>query len=318
MEAKDLRDIKLYLMLHGHDDMGIFEVDDTTLEYIKKVVDLPVKEFDGVFIPGVSKRLSESDARYFLGTKLVLNRIGYLSDKVLLNLIKNNDIKDVESLIRIYNLSPTIMDPFALPVEYSLDKLFAGSLETQILVIDDESLYSKILPNINVYFNKIYLSKHITDITTACYIHELMHAQLEQHKGSIVDFYNSEVYSIFMELLYAYENNSLSYDVILSNRINHLIMSFNNMYLYQTEQTKEENYQLFDYCVDGKYLVSIVKAFQLLDLYIHADIKVKREILAKLQSVIDGELTVEDSLEHFDVSFENGLDSNIIHRLIKR
>lgn len=316
MKTRDLKDIRNYIMLHGHDDMEIYEVDDKVLKVMKELVELPIPEFDGITIPYISKVLLANKARYFLDTKLLLHYVGYLSNKTLLHLLKDKRIVDIDSLVELYNKSASFISPYKIPIEYTDDSIFSGSIETQLLVTDNKEFYESILPKLKVFFNQIRLSKYTTEVGVSCYIHELMHSQLESHKGVIDNYYNSEVFSIFMELLYAYENNKLAFDVILSSRINNMIVSFNNMYLYQTEQMEDKDYELFNYCKDGKYLNSILKALNMLDLYIGSDHKVKKEILSGIQEVISGNNTVEDFLTRFDITYESSLNSEVTKKLL--
>ncbi len=318
MDTKDLRDIELYLLLHGHDDLDLYSVDDEVLSVMKELVELSVPEISGVEFPYIRKNTMTYNAKKFLSSHLQIHPVGYLSDRKLISLLKDRRIVDEDSLIEIYNKSASFVSPFKIPIEYTDNSVFSGSLETQLLVIVDKDLYAKILPRLEVFFNRICLSKFTTDIGTACYIHEIIHSQLECWKGIIGNYYNSEVLSIFMELFYVYENNPLAYDVIISNRINHLLVSFNNMYLFQTDQIEKENYTIYNYCSDGKYLISIFKAFHLFNLYIHSNNSSKKKILSNIQLVIDGHIMLEDFLDKNHIYYENSLDSVITNQLIKK
>lgn len=315
MEIKKLRDIYYYLLLHGHQDLEIFEVDSKVYDLVKAIDALPVPEFQGIEIPYISNGLLVSNARFFLESKLFMHYVGYLSNERLIKAVQDKRVVDVASLVDLYNRSASFVPPHKIPISYTEKGVFKGSLETQLLIFDDKEIDREVLSKINVFFNQIKLSMHSTDIGTSCYIHELVHTQLESCKGVINNYYNSEVASIFMEMLYALENDRVNFQIILSSRISHIISCFNRMATYQTGE-KQKNYELYDFCKDGKYFISILKAFNLLRLYMESDKPVKKEILKSLQHVFDGEDLFESFLDKFDISYESSLELEHTKKLL--
>jgi len=316
MDARKIIDINQFVALYGHKGFNLYEIDDDVLKVMKEIVELDIPEFSGTNLSYITKRKMKKDAMKFYGSKLLLRDVGYLGDRQLISVLRGAFISSIDELVDLYNAAGVYVSPFAIPIVYSKDKAFAGSLETQLLVADDDYI-DNVLKKMKIFFNHIYLSKGVTDISTSCYIHEIMHSQLESQKGIVEDFYNGELLSVFMEMLSAYERKDQTYFMILALRINHLCSSFNRMYLCQTDQMTDENYKLFNFCSDGKYLVSIFKAFNLFDKYIHGSYNDKKNVLISIQSVIDGAKTLEEVLNKLDISYENSLDSEITNRLLK-
>ena len=315
MQKKKLRDIYYYQLLHGHKDLEIFEVDPKIYELVKAIDALPVPEFRGIEIPCISKGLLASNARYFLESKVLMHYVGYLSNESLEKAVQSQAVADVDSLITLYNRCASFVPPYKIPVSFTSEGVFKGTLETQLLIFDDKKIDEEILSRINVYFNQIKLSKCPTDIGTSCYIHELVHTQLESRKGVIKNYYNSEVASIFMEMLYALENDRVNFQIILSSRISHIISCFNRMAAYQTGE-KPKDYEMYDFCRDGKYFLSILKAFNLLSLYIESDNSVRKEILKGLGRVFEGKKMFEDFLDKFDITQESSLELEHTKKLL--
>ena len=58
----------------------------------------------------------------------------------------------------------------------------------------------------NPIFNSVELSIYKTKFSYLTYIHELVHSQVDSVKYNIENYYNSEIASIFMELLNVHES----------------------------------------------------------------------------------------------------------------
>ena len=248
MAESKLEDINNYLALYGIKDFKPYELDDDMLKTIQDINQLDIPTFEGVSVPYIRKRTMLRNAYRFYKSKVRVHDVGYMSDETLLYLIRNNNIVSIDQLVELYNSSGATISPFQIPIEYRYDSAFSGTLELQLIVTEDKKFFRELLPKMKVLFNKIILSKKPTELTTTAYIHEIMHSQIESHKGVVANYYDSELFSIFFELLYAYENNS-NYQLILSNKLSGIFFNFHNMYLYQTEQFDKlpENYRFYDF-----------------------------------------------------------------------
>ncbi len=320
MDAEKIRDINDYNALYGYKDFNIYKLDDNMLNAVYGINDLAIPEFNSVCLPYIKKRDLFKKAKCFYASKLLLHDVGFMSNRMLTRLIRKNNISSIDELVSIYNASAAYVSPYKIPVEFSRQRVFSGTLETQIVVFENHEVFSELLPKLSVFFNKIFLAKKPTDIGVCCYVHELMHSQLQSQKGIVDNYYDSEVFSIFFELLCAYENHDY-YLYALVARINKIFLSFNNMYLYQTDQKdkiEKPNYELYDFCNDGKYLISTLKAFSLLDKYINGSYGDKKNILLRMQSVIDGVVHSSSFLENMDVTYDSILDPDITKSLLSK
>ena len=317
MATKELDDIEGYMLLHGHQCLDkVFELDDDLLAYVKEIVEFDIPDLSVFKDYYIFRRAMKANAIKFYDSVLTAREVGYLSDSKLKRLLAKGEVESVAELIDMYNEAPLFTSPFKIPIKYCYKSSFAGTLQTQVLITEQAEFHKEILPRLNVYFSSILLSKNVTDLTVSCYLHEIMHSQLEKNKGVIGDYYNSEILSIFMELLYAYENNLENYMRILTIRINHMMLSFNSMYMYQTGQLKTIKYDKTNFIKDGKYLISIMKAFNLFYKYINGSTGMKKQMLVGIQSVIDAEKQLEEFLTDYDVDYNSSKESSITKKLI--
>ncbi len=319
MESEKIRDINDYNALYGYKDFKVYQLDDEMLSAVHDIYDLDIPEFNGITIPYIRKRAFFKKTINFFASKLSFHDVGFMSDKMLKRLINKNEISSIDQLVELYNSSGAMVSPYKIPIEFTRTKAFSGTLETQLVLLDDHEQFIELLSKLNIYFNEIFLPKKTTNVSVGCYAHELIHLQLLSQKGIVESLYDSEVFSIFFELLCAYENHDV-YLYVLVLRINMLFSSINNMFLYQTDQKDKieaSRYELYEFCMSGKYLLSTLKAFSLLDKYLNGSYSTKRSILLRMQSVIDGEQKMSEFLEHYDVGYETIKDSSITDRLLR-
>ena len=71
-----------------------------------------------------------------------------------------------------------------------------------------------------LFFKSIDLGHKTNEMTGVCYVHEIVHTEVESLKGIVREYYNSEVLSIFTELLYASSRSPELFKETLKNRIN--------------------------------------------------------------------------------------------------
>ena len=93
--------------------------------------------------------------------------------------------------------------PFALPIKKEKDAdEFFGSLNEIIFLTE---------PFKTIYYKSISLAKKSTELSKLAYTHEIAHSQLNHVRGLIEEYYNTEVISIFLELVHALELNDGEY-----------------------------------------------------------------------------------------------------------
>ena len=268
-----------------------------TMEYCNDISVTPIK---------LTTKMLTSSSKKFLASKLNLYNVLFASDEMIKSSLKGKKIYDHLELANLYNNTALLISPFDIPIKYVNQNYYHGLLSLQNPQIYEEDL----LKEIKLLISRIELSKKKSDFSCLCYIHEIMHSQLVRFKGSISDYLNDDVLSIFIELVYAYENNQnnlLKKDFLI--RINHFLIEFEILYNYYYENNG--NISDIDATVTSKYIISTLKAFKLFDQYISGSDTEKTFIMSKIQEVFDAKKTLEEILVELDITYENSLDKNL-------
>ena len=200
--------------------------------------------------------------------------------------------------------------PFALPIkkEKDVDEFF-GSLNEVIFFTE---------PFKTIYYKSISLPYTSTELTKLAYTHEIAHSQLNHVRGLIGEYYNTEVISIFLELLHALELNDGEYlltahDSIRLTELKYIIDELNKYY------DRREETEIKKVLLEGSlYLQSTLQAYNLFITYYNSPIQVKKEILSTIQSLFNQEHTLEELLSKFDISIESSFDNERIKNYIRR
>ena len=320
---RTIDDLDDYMLLHGHKRTGDFILNDKLINCIVDINNLDIPEINNNKIKSLSKFLLKKHAYTFFNDYYNIHEIGYLSDNKLKALLNNKEISTTSDISDIYNKSAKMINPFKLPINYKLDGINGGTLVTQSVLTEDETLHKELLNKLNLYFTNIELPKRTTEVSTSSYIHEITHSQLESHKGIIEDFNNFEVLSIFNELLYAYNYcEPIIFKKLLTNRLNSLFLSFNSIYEYKEANFIKSviggiEYGDFDYHTDIKYLISTLKALKLFIKCTGDDRVTKYHIINLINKVFNGDMTVEELLDKIEINQDNILESNYINKLLK-
>ena len=200
--------------------------------------------------------------------------------------------------------------PFALPLKQEKDTdEFYGSLNEVIFFTE---------PYKTIYYKSISLSQNITELSKLAYTHEIAHSQLNHVRGLIKEYYNTEVISIFLELVHALELNDGEYlltahDSIRLTELKYIIDELNKYYDRRNEP------EIKKVLLEGSlYLQSTLQAYNLFIKYYNSPISIKKEILQSIQKLFDQERSLEELLSHFDISFDSSIDKNKIHSYIRR
>lgn len=305
MESIDL--IKTYLLIHGHSlDYETPSIDEQMAHYI---LDLSALEYTPpeTSLTRLKRKQVRSTAQAFYDAYFKLHNILYCTDRMVKK-INRKPISTYEEALTYFNELGKSISPYNLPVHFSEAKETNGVLSMLYIDIDDENFLSQMKP----YFKYIALIKKPTILTPPSYIHELCHLELESNKCSIVDCNNSEAFPIFLELISLIDNEEL-FRYTLNKRIEFLIEEFNNLISFCME-SKGTIYDAFNY---NKYIISLIKAFNLLLLYLNSNTSQKKEILSLIQQTFDAKRTVEEVLSKLEITKDNSLDINIIKKLMK-
>lgn len=200
--------------------------------------------------------------------------------------------------------------PFALPIKQEKDTdEFYGSLNEVIFFTE---------PFKTIYYKSISLSSNITELSKLAYTHEIAHSQLNHVRGLIKEYYNTEVISIFLELVHAFELSDGEYllsahDSIRLTELKYIIDELKKYYDRRHEP------EIKKVLLEGSlYLQSTLQAYNLFIKYYNSPLTIKKEILSGIQSLFEQKHTLEELLSRFDVSFESSINKEIIHQYIRR
>lgn len=200
--------------------------------------------------------------------------------------------------------------PFALPIKKEKDAdEFFGSLNEVIFMTK---------PHETIYYKSLSLPQNITEITKLAYTHEIAHSQLNHVRGLIQNFYNTEVVSIFLELVHALELNDGEYllsahDSIRLSELKSIIDELNKYY------SRKNDPEIKKVLIEGSlYLQSTLQAYNLFIRYYYGTINTKKELLQGIQKLFNQELTLEELLSSLDISFENSINPKELKKYITR
>jgi len=164
-----------------------------------------------------------------------------------------------------------------------------------------------------MFLKEIQLDGDCDDLTAPFYVHEMSHALINRHKGTIKNLLNDEVFSIFMEKLAALDIDPGGYllEVINLNRI------LNNKIAVIYKELNGFNEINFSQTIDAKtYLLSSLYATALFDLYLNGSDKLRNDIDIDLGDVISGRGVLEDVLDYYEATPEKG--AKIMKKQIKK
>ena len=302
------------MLIHGHDtDIKLVELSDKLIDLavmLAKDEEYEKSEFKATY---KQPKLILRDSKVFLRNKFILHKVPY-ADEVMIKLkLHGRLVRSENDLIKLYNGVGRLVDPFELPVRFVNEPYYYGNVSLCTNISDNPEF----LKHMKIFFKSIELGHKTNDMTGVCYVHEIVHTQLESIKGIVKDYYNSELLSIFIELVYAYEKGVVLLRETLKNRINMFLTEFHSLYNFISSKDITED-GLWHNVIACKYIVSTVKAFHLFCNYYVGDDIEKNSILWEIQSVFSGRKSLEDVLDILGITYQNSLEQTHIQTLIEK
>lgn len=182
------------------------------------------------------------------------------------------------------------VSPFKIPVQQNP---FMDEDQCSFSARLNEILLDPPVLNFHIAYRCLELSKDISELTRIAYTHEVAHSELNHIKGIIENYYNTEVISIFLELVHSYEECLL--DVHDAARLSNLQGAIEELIIAKSpEETLIEA---------SMYTESTLKAYELFFKYYCGSLNLKKEIMYYVQLLFNQQITLEDLLYHFDISF---------------
>lgn len=294
------------IKMHGYEKMpDMLKPDSKILETIDNIASLNLEKKKYI-LNHSSKKVILTNTKRFMQSHFKLHKIPYknsiMSKIDYYTLLKINDI---EKCLNLYNKLKIDINPFSLPVHFSSSNISECMVVENATFIQDDYF----LKNINISYRSIILPPSVTEITESSYVHEITHTQLTHVKGIIKEYYNSEILSIFLELLNLLETPNSKRLLPLGDAIRMIELQNDILIL-----NNPNNYQQDDLLEASKYAASISKAYGLFLEYYYGTVTTKKYILSRIQNIFDGNLQLENLLEEFNLTFENCLSDK---RLIK-
>ena len=186
---------------------------------------------------------------------------------------------------------------FSLPIRPKKNEVsLEGKIKKYLNILDDQ----KFLEELPILNGSIELGDRFDRISTGTYAHEVTHALLERHKGSIENYYNNEMLSIFMEKLVID-----SYD----RTPNKKILKASEVYRARGMQINIAKLFDKDINISGtamQYLLGGFTAGVMFDKYQNESSQGKRRMLGKIKETLAGKKTVEQLIEEEQISLDNG------------
>ena len=202
--------------------------------------------------------------------------------------------------------------PFGIPVkkERKVDPMFGVTKEC-ISFEETGTILS---------YRSIYLTNRPTVTTKLAYSHELAHTQLNHVPELIKNYTNSEVVSIFIELLHAYEASENEEVLRLHDirRLSELITLIDEISKLNKKKFEPNTIDDDNAIEASTYIHSILKAYNLFMKYYYGDIFIRKSILTYIQKIFDHERSIEEILSDYDITFENSQDIERIKKYISR
>lgn len=314
--------LKLLLKFYGYEtgDEVLF-INSDLMRLAKSLSVLPNCDIVNGF--KIDKEQTDFLIKKFFQGKLRLHDIMHIDEKDYFGVYKvfyekfanNGNIllkNDFDWFIDEISKKTKIISPYDLPVKSIRGHSMIGNISKPLLEISDFSLLEKQ----EILFSSINLGDNYTLLSVCTIIHEIIHIQLESVKGSVKNYLNREVLSIFFEKIAALEFDESKKLLKLSEsmRYNYLYHSINKLKLSHREAClKGISYK--DRIEDSISVNSTLLADKLFDFYINVDEFGKKDIMNGIQMIFDGKQTLEEFLEKFNIKLEKEVYTKIIKKI---
>lgn len=204
------------------------------------------------------------------------------------------------------------INPFGLPIkkEKNVDTFF-GSLN-EVLVRSDDGY--------DIFYKNLSLPRKTTNITKLSYSHEITHSQINHVKGLTKSYNNSEVISIFIELLLSHQTDQ---DESLLRQHDYRRLAELKSIITELESSKDTVVEIDSIDDDNlieasTYAMSTLQAYQLFFKYYYGNTYIKKEILSSIQRIFSHNRGVEETLSELDITFESSQNPTELHNYLHR
>lgn len=216
---------------------------------------------------------------------------------------KSPEPEQLDEIIDYINHHVSLIPVTDVPLSLKLDDSQKGGFCTSTTFYENDSATDDFLKKVPVCVNEIVISGDC-DVASQCiYVHEMMHALVDRHKGSIRNLLSSEMPSIFMENVGALDFDP-SMELYHSENFERIL--YDKYYVLDRDLLKYTNGSLASYMEECTYLYSSLLAASLFQIYVKGSKKIKKEIDEALGLVLTGDEVLEEILNYFEVTPEKG------------
>ncbi len=298
---------KLKLQVYGYSSPGVTITANQTISQIAELLqDIPqISDFSS--LPCTRKEVF-SIAKSFMEKHFQLHRILAGREQDIANIAKKG-IYSIEDYLNKSQKKTSTINPFELPVSFIDGHSMIGNTNKCILLVNS----AEFLQKEPIIFDKITLGKNISTISAGTYCHEIAHTQIESQKGITQEYTNKEVISILIEKIFALEISS-NKDVLNKSqlaRFRYMLDIINCMKNFPNKTISPLYVTAFDQAI---YIPGTLQALRLFDIYKDGSEEVRNEMIVNIQKVFAGELTVEDLLAFYNVTYENSQDVSLVKK----
>lgn len=301
------------IKIHGYDKPGdILIPSPSIIDFATFLEDLEIEKRKYYLGPSTKQEVL-TNAQAFFNRHFNLHKVPYKGDtRCKIDKYILRYVPGIELPLKIHNISRHI-HPFNLPVRFTSSSLVECMVVENVTYINVEEFLKKM----KLSFKEIILPPTINELTESSYVHEITHTQLAHQRGIIRNYYNSEIPSIFMELLNVHESPKQDTLLPLQDAIR-MTELYNLLYRLELvhKNIQEEPY---DDLIDAtKYTESIIKAYGLFVEYYYGTPALKKYILTCIQNMLDGNLELEELLDEFEITVESSINNPKLTRYFLR
>lgn len=308
----NLIDKETEIAVHGYNPVdNILIPDKNLIEFATFIEDLEIEKRSYYLGPSTKEEVL-AGAKKFFKSHFKLSKVPYkgtLRNKIDVTALRH--LPGSEIPLRFHNSLIKYINPLSLPVKFSSQDLTECMVVENITFIDNPDFIN----HMKVSFKEIILPTQITELTESSYVHEVTHTQLAYIKGIIKNYYNSEVLSIFLEILNVYESSKKQSLLPLQNAVR-LTELYQELYMLEEHSKGIKEYNRYDLIDASKYTESILKAYGLFTEYVLGSSSLKKYILNSIQNIFNGTLQLEELLEEFELTSSNVAQDNRVKKVL--
>lgn len=294
-----MNNFKRKIILFGHDKIDKTQLKEPFfIEATNIVTENILPEVGTITGPKIDKKQIFNLSEEFIDTfykDLDKNVLSITEEDVnnLFYLYQENkyDFKTILDIYEFFIKKTNIKD---IPVKLNKFNPMDSSVKEAQFIMGNKKQLKK-MPILNIQVN---LSENLTSLAIGSYIHENTHMLLERNKGYVDDYLKSELLSIFLEKLVAYEldESEKLLQIYEINRWRGIQDDINNVKQISNKNKKNEYY---------KYIVSNFLAEVMFDRYKQSNSNEQYQLIKGTEEVMAGTKTLQDLLREQDINLKS-------------